>query len=63
MSLSLAARSLRSRSVNGCARGLRRYSSAVGTGLPLEGIRVLDMTRVLAGVSLFVLVTVLIEKY
>jgi succinate--hydroxymethylglutarate CoA-transferase len=52
MSLSLAARSLRSRSVNGCARGL-----------PLEGIRVLDMTRVLAGVSLFVLVTVLIEKY
>lgn len=54
MSLSLAARSLRFGPVNGCARGLRRYSSAVGTGLPLEGIRVLDMTRVLAGVSPFV---------
>lgn len=28
----------------------RRYSTAADT-LPLEGIRVLDMTRVLAGVS------------
>lgn len=53
MSLSLAARTLwpKPNFINGCARGLRRYSSAVGTGLPLEGIRVLDMTRVLAGVS------------
>lgn len=55
MSLSFALRTLRSKPqpINGYARGLRRYSSAVGTGLPLEGIRVLDMTRVLAGVSLF----------
>lgn len=53
MSLSFALRTLRSKpTINGYARGLRRYSSAVGTGLPLEGIRVLDMTRVLAGVSL-----------
>lgn len=54
MSLSFALRTLRSKptSINGYTRGLRRYSSAVGTGLPLEGIRVLDMTRVLAGVSL-----------
>lgn len=52
MSLFLAARSLRSKPINGCAHGVRRYSSAVKTGLPLEGIRVLDMTRVLAGVSL-----------
>ncbi|KAF5633727.1 alpha-methylacyl-coa racemase [Fusarium tjaetaba] len=49
MSLFLAARSLRSKPINGCAHGVRRYSSAVKTGLPLEGIRVLDMTRVLAG--------------
>lgn len=34
---------------------LRRYSSAASTDgtLPLAGIRVLDMTRVLAGVSEF----------
>jgi succinate--hydroxymethylglutarate CoA-transferase len=51
MSLSFATRTLRSKPtlINGYARSLRRYSSAVGTGLPLEGIRVLDMTRVLAG--------------
>ncbi|KAF7544752.1 hypothetical protein G7Z17_g9695 [Cylindrodendrum hubeiense] len=52
MSLCNIARSLRAQPANGWARatyGLRRYSSAVGTGLPLEGIRVLDMTRVLAG--------------
>jgi len=30
---------------------LRSYSSAVGDTLPLSGIKVLDMTRVLAGVS------------
>ncbi|RSM16407.1 hypothetical protein CEP52_000005 [Fusarium oligoseptatum] len=48
MSLFTAARSLRSKPLNGWLR-VRRYSSAVGTGLPLEGIRVLDMTRVLAG--------------
>lgn len=41
------------------ATGLRRtapwrqsYSSAVGDTLPLTGIKVLDMTRVLAGVSI-----------
>ena len=40
------------------ATGLRRtapwrrsYSSAIGDTLPLTGIKVLDMTRVLAGVS------------
>lgn len=32
--------------------GLRRYSSpAAAANLPLQGYRVLDMTRVLAGVS------------
>lgn len=36
----------------GCVAQWRRYSTAVPPGtLPLEGIRVLDMTRVLAGVS------------
>lgn len=35
------------------ANGFRRYSSASKTPLPLEGYRVLDMTRVLAGVSAF----------
>lgn len=29
----------------------RSYSSAIGDTLPLTGIKVLDMTRVLAGVS------------
>ena len=53
MSLFTAARSLRSKPLNGLLR-VRRYSSAVGTGLPLEGIRVLDMTRVLAGVSFII---------
>lgn len=32
--------------------GLRRYSTPKANALPLEGYRVLDMTRVLAGVSL-----------
>ncbi|KAH7171031.1 CoA-transferase family III domain-containing protein [Dactylonectria macrodidyma] len=56
MSLCNIARSLRAQPANAWARatygyGLpyRRYSSAAPTGLPLEGIRVLDMTRVLAG--------------
>ncbi|KAM5365562.1 hypothetical protein ACJZ2D_010964 [Fusarium nematophilum] len=51
MSLTITARALRSKPTNGWAVGrrLRRYSSAAATGLPLEGVRVLDMTRVLAG--------------
>lgn len=34
------------------ASSLRRYSTPAAGALPLEGYRVLDMTRVLAGVSL-----------
>lgn len=39
--------------LNAAAHGIRRYSAAAVSGapLPLEGYRVLDMTRVLAGVS------------
>lgn len=38
---------------NAAARGMRRYSAAAANNgpLPLEGYRVLDMSRVLAGVS------------
>lgn len=39
--------------LNATARGMRRYSAAAANNgpLPLEGYRVLDMSRVLAGVS------------
>lgn len=39
--------------LNAAARGMRRYSAAAASNgpLPLEGYRVLDMSRVLAGVS------------
>lgn len=48
-------------------RSWRLYSSAAAKpnsagALPLEGYRVLDMTRVLAGVSLFFIVSLLAEE-
>jgi succinate--hydroxymethylglutarate CoA-transferase len=57
MTISRLGRLARSKSpmrwLDATARGMRRYSAAAsGNGpLPLEGYRVLDMSRVLAGVS------------
>lgn len=57
MAISSLGRLARSKSsiqwVNASARGMRRYAAAAANNgpLPLEGYRVLDMSRVLAGVS------------
>lgn len=42
-------RKVRAPSLSPCR--IRRYSTPTAGALPLEGYRVLDMTRVLAGVS------------